>query len=61
MKKEFDPYDYRHLRGIVQTPDVTIMNLRTKLQEAREQNEVLQAEVDRLRALEWQLEARNED
>lgn len=57
----FDPYDYRHLRGIAQPPDVTIMNLRRMLSEAREENKVLQVEVDRLRALEWHLDARNED
>jgi len=46
----FDPYDYRHLRGIAQSPDVTIVNLRKKLYEAREENKALQAELDILRA-----------
>lgn len=57
----FDPYDYRYLRGVAQSPDVTIANLRKKLTETREENQALQAEVERLRALEWHLATQNEE
>ena len=40
-KTTFDPYDYRHLRGIAQSPDVTIINLRRKLSKTREENKAL--------------------
>ena len=46
----FDPYDYRHLRDIIQSPVITILAQRSLLKEAREQNKALQAELDILRA-----------
>ena len=46
----FDPYDYRHLRDIIQSPVITILAQRSLLKEAREQNEALQAELGILRA-----------
>lgn len=46
----FDPYDYRHLRDIIQSPVITILAQRSLLKEAREQNEALHASVLELQA-----------